>query len=74
MSRQEDSQVEVLNYFVANYCDLKDVVYTVESLIKKTATERNKAILREGCLMSIVPLKDRHAFLVRIKLHEAMRL
>ncbi len=62
------------NYLVNNYLDLRDVVFTVDKMIQESSGERDKAMLRRGCQLSIVPLKDRDAYIVRIRLHKAIGL
>jgi hypothetical protein len=61
-----------VNYLINSYDDLKDVIMTVEKLIAETHSVRNKTILRESCAMSIMPLKDKSGFVLRIKLHESI--
>ncbi len=62
------------NYLVSNYLDLRDVIYTVDRMIMESSGERDKAMLRRGCLLSVLPLKDRDAYIVRIKLHKLIGL
>lgn len=63
---------KTVNYLVTNYGDLRDVVLTVEQMIMDCGKIRNKNLLRQGCDLSIVPLKDRSGYVVRLKLHPDM--
>jgi hypothetical protein len=62
------------NYLVTGYNDLRDVVLTIEKMIMETSEVRQKNVLRQGCEISICSLADRHAYIVRIKLHPDIKV
>jgi hypothetical protein len=62
------------NYLVSGYNDLRDVVLTIEKMIMETSEVRQKNLLRQGCEISIRPLADRNAYIVRIKLHPDIKV
>jgi len=72
MSVKKTHHRGTVSYLINDFNDLRDVVLTIERMIAETTEVRNKTVLREACRMSIVPLKDRCAYILQIKLHEAM--
>ena len=72
MEKKDNQDGRTASYLVNSFADLKDVVLTIEQMITNTTDVRNKAVLREGCRISVVPIKDRGGVILRIKLHESM--
>ncbi len=65
----ETDNKRTVNYLVENYADLRDVVSTIEKMVMDATDQRNKSILRQGSGLSIIPLKERRGYIVRLKLH-----
>jgi hypothetical protein len=49
-------ELQTVNYLIASYLDLKDVVEAVEKMIETSSVSRYRTELRRMCQVSVVPL------------------
>ena len=49
-------ELQTVNYLIASYLDLKDVVDAVEKMIETSSVSRYRTELRRMCQVSVVPL------------------
>ena len=55
---QQYGKLAAANYLVNSYADLKDVVETIEGIIKAGARAGQQAMVRKVCRVKVIPLNN----------------